>query len=85
MYSSPNDLASSMGYPSHEHESIPEVQEAIKRILTASHNAGKYAGMFCTAAEHVRVRFAQGCEPRLFCSMVPHSFYNGDAFLQICF
>ncbi|KAF8204825.1 Pyruvate/Phosphoenolpyruvate kinase-like domain-containing protein [Pholiota molesta] len=60
LFIGPNDLASSMGYPSHEHESIPEVQEAIKRILAASHNAGKYAGMFCTAAEHVRVRFAQG-------------------------
>ncbi|KAF9481991.1 Phosphoenolpyruvate/pyruvate domain-containing protein [Pholiota conissans] len=60
LFIGPNDLASSMGYPSHLHESIPEVQEAIKRILAAAHNAGKYAGMFCTEAAHVRARFEQG-------------------------
>ncbi|KAF8974716.1 Pyruvate/Phosphoenolpyruvate kinase-like domain-containing protein [Flammula alnicola] len=57
---SPNDLASSMGYPPLEHESIPEVQDAVKRVLAAAKNAGKYAGMFCTAAEQVRSRFEQG-------------------------
>ncbi|KAH9482460.1 4-hydroxy-2-oxo-heptane-1,7-dioate aldolase [Psilocybe cubensis] len=36
---SPNDLASSMGYPPLSHESIPEVQEAIERILAAAHKA----------------------------------------------
>lgn len=41
----PNDLASSMGFVSHEHPNIPEVQEAIKRVLAASKAAGKYAGM----------------------------------------
>lgn len=50
-----------MGYPALEHEAIPEVQEAVKRILTAAHDAGKYAGMFCTSSEHVRRRFKQGC------------------------
>lgn len=85
MCSSPNDLASSMGYPSHEHESIPEVQEAIKRILAASHNAGKYAGMFCTAAEHVRARFAQGCELSFFSSLWFHTFFLWGHLLQTCF
>jgi len=60
LFIGPNDLASSMGYPALEHEAIPEVQEAVKRILTAAHDAGKYAGMFCTSSEHVRRRFKQG-------------------------
>uniref|UniRef100_A0A8H7XYB8 HpcH/HpaI aldolase/citrate lyase domain-containing protein n=1 Tax=Psilocybe cubensis TaxID=181762 RepID=A0A8H7XYB8_PSICU len=60
LFIGPNDLASSMGYPPLSHESIPEVQEAIERILAAAHKAGKYAGMFCTQAEHVRRRYAQG-------------------------
>lgn len=34
-----------MGFVSHEHPNIPEVQEAIKRVLAASKAAGKYAGM----------------------------------------
>jgi 4-hydroxy-2-oxoheptanedioate aldolase len=51
-----------MGYPALEHESIPEVQAAVQRVLDAAKNAGKYAGMFCTASEHVRRRFEQGCE-----------------------
>ncbi|KDR83486.1 hypothetical protein GALMADRAFT_55592 [Galerina marginata CBS 339.88] len=60
LFIGPNDLASSMGYPPLEHESIPEVQDAIKRILAAARQASKYAGMFCTSAEHVRKRFEQG-------------------------
>ncbi|PPQ79570.1 hypothetical protein CVT25_003452 [Psilocybe cyanescens] len=60
LFVGPNDLASSMGYPALAHESIPEVQEAIARVLAAAHAAGKYAGMFCTQAEHVRRRYAQG-------------------------
>jgi 2-keto-3-deoxy-L-rhamnonate aldolase RhmA len=34
-----------MGYPSHKHPHIPEVQEAVARILAAAKAAGKYAGM----------------------------------------
>ncbi|KAF8914152.1 Phosphoenolpyruvate/pyruvate domain-containing protein [Gymnopilus junonius] len=60
LFIGPNDLSSSLGYPPLEHEAIPEVQEAIKRVLTAAHEAGKYAGMFCTASEHVHRRFEQG-------------------------
>lgn len=59
------------------HETIPEVQEGIKRVLAAAKSAGKYAGtrfykgvssiqtgigMFCTSADQVRARFEQGCE-----------------------
>ncbi len=51
-----------MGYPPPEHPNIPEVQEAIKRVLAAAKAAGKYAGMFCTAAEQVQARFEQGCK-----------------------
>ncbi|KAK0467870.1 Pyruvate/Phosphoenolpyruvate kinase-like domain-containing protein [Desarmillaria tabescens] len=60
LFVGPNDLASSMGYPPLEHPNIPEVQEAIKRVLAAAKAAGKYAGMFCTAAEQVQARFEQG-------------------------
>ncbi|KAJ3922686.1 Pyruvate/Phosphoenolpyruvate kinase-like domain-containing protein, partial [Lentinula edodes] len=59
---SPNDLCSSMGYPALEHASIPEVQDAVQRILSAAKAAGKYAGMFCTSAEQVEARYKQGCE-----------------------
>ena len=51
-----------MGYPALEHARIPEVQEAIKRILAAAKAAGKYAGMFCVNAEQARARYEQGCK-----------------------
>ncbi|KAF9569438.1 Phosphoenolpyruvate/pyruvate domain-containing protein [Agrocybe pediades] len=60
LFIGPNDLASSMGYPALEHESIPEVQDAVERVLAAAHAAGKYAGMFCTSSEQVRRRHEQG-------------------------
>lgn len=72
LFVGPNDLCSSMGYPALEHPNIPEVQTAIERVLKAAHDAGKYAGMFCTAADQVERRFEQGCE--LFFSHYGHSF-----------
>lgn len=60
LFVGPNDLCSSMGYPALEHPNIPEVQEAIKRVLAAAKAAGKYAGMFCLSAEQVRARYEQG-------------------------
>lgn len=51
-----------MGYPPLEHSNIPEVQDAIKRVLAATKAAGKYAGMFCASGEQVNARFEQGCE-----------------------
>ncbi|KAE9400872.1 hypothetical protein BT96DRAFT_919170, partial [Gymnopus androsaceus JB14] len=36
-----------IGYPPSENTNIPEVQEAIKRVLEAPKAAGKYAGMLC--------------------------------------
>lgn len=63
---SPNDLSSSMGYPALDHASIPEVQEAIHRVLLAAKSAGKWAGMFCTSAEQVKARFEEGCESSFF-------------------
>jgi 4-hydroxy-2-oxoheptanedioate aldolase len=51
-----------MGYPALEHSNIPEVQEAIKRILAAAKAAGKYAGFFCMGADQVRARYEQGCK-----------------------
>jgi len=60
LFVGPNDLASSMGYTSHEHPNIPEVQDAIKRVMAAAKAAGKYAGMFCLTADQVQARFDQG-------------------------
>jgi len=60
LFVGPNDLASSMGFVSHEHPNIPEVQEAIKRVLAAAKAAGKYAGMLCLTADQVQARFDQG-------------------------
>ncbi|SCV67338.1 BQ2448_5984 [Microbotryum intermedium] len=56
----PNDLASQLGYVATDHESIPEVQEAIERVLQACKKANKYCGMFCTSPEDVRRHFDQG-------------------------
>ncbi|KAI5833144.1 Phosphoenolpyruvate/pyruvate domain-containing protein [Schizophyllum commune Tattone D] len=60
LFVGPNDLCSSMGYPALKHANIPEVQDAIKRILAAAKTAGKYAGMFCVNAEQARARYEQG-------------------------
>ncbi|KDE06244.1 hypothetical protein MVLG_03403 [Microbotryum lychnidis-dioicae p1A1 Lamole] len=56
----PNDLASQLGYIATDHESIPEVQQAIERVLKACKKANKYCGMFCTSPEGVRRHFDQG-------------------------
>jgi 2-keto-3-deoxy-L-rhamnonate aldolase RhmA len=51
LFIGPNDLASSMGYVAFDHASIPEVQEATKKVLKAALDAGKYAGHFALSAE----------------------------------
>lgn len=51
LFIGPNDLASSMGYIAFDHASIPEVQEATKRILKAGLDAGKYVGHFALSPE----------------------------------
>ncbi|THV05375.1 Phosphoenolpyruvate/pyruvate domain-containing protein [Dendrothele bispora CBS 962.96] len=76
--SRPNDLASSMGYSPVEHPNIPEVQEAICRVLAAAKAAGKYAGMFCTSAEQVKARFEQGFDfMNLGADMIALGAWNG--------
>ncbi|KAK4699339.1 4-hydroxy-2-oxoheptanedioate aldolase, partial [Phenoliferia sp. Uapishka_3] len=60
LFIGPNDLCSSMGFVAGDHESIPEVQAAIARILAACKAAGIKAGMFCTAGEQVFKRHEQG-------------------------
>ncbi|GAA5861969.1 hypothetical protein JCM1840_006892 [Sporobolomyces johnsonii] len=60
LFVGPNDLALSLGYPPTSHPDVPQVQAAIARVLAACRAAGKYAGMFCTSAEQVQERFAQG-------------------------
>ncbi|GAA5912310.1 hypothetical protein JCM5296_000494 [Sporobolomyces johnsonii] len=60
LFVGPNDLALSLGYPPTSHPDVPQVQAAIARVLAACRAAGKYAGMFCTSADQVQARFAQG-------------------------
>jgi 4-hydroxy-2-oxoheptanedioate aldolase len=60
LFVGPNDLASSMGYIAFDHASIPEVQDAIARILRASLDAGKFAGHFALNAESAALRIRQG-------------------------
>jgi 4-hydroxy-2-oxoheptanedioate aldolase len=60
LFIGPNDLASSMGYVAFDHASIPEVQEATKRILKAGQDAGKYVGHFALNAETAAQRYQQG-------------------------
>ncbi|KAF9036039.1 Phosphoenolpyruvate/pyruvate domain-containing protein [Hymenopellis radicata] len=78
LFVGPNDLCSSMGYPALDHANIPEVQEAIKRVLAAAKAAGKYAGMFCTSAEQVKARFEQGFDfMNLGADVVALGVWNG--------
>lgn len=51
LFIGPNDLAASMGYVGFDHASIPEVQEAIDRVLQFTLAAGKYAGHFALSAD----------------------------------
>lgn len=60
LFIGPNDLASSMGYVAFDHPSIPEVQEAIARVLKAGLDAGKYVGHFALGAEEAARRYKQG-------------------------
>lgn len=51
LFIGPNDLASSMGYFAFDHPKIPEVQEAIQKVLSTAKAAGKYAGHFALTAD----------------------------------
>ncbi|KEY64027.1 hypothetical protein S7711_07391 [Stachybotrys chartarum IBT 7711] len=60
LFIGPNDLASSMGYVAFDHASIPEVQEATKKVLKAALDAGKYAGHFALSAEAAAKKYNDG-------------------------
>lgn len=60
LFVGPNDLAASMGHVAFDHASIPEVQEAISRILQAGINAGKYVGHFALSADVAAAKYKQG-------------------------
>ncbi|OJK04010.1 hypothetical protein ASPACDRAFT_1852926 [Aspergillus aculeatus ATCC 16872] len=60
LFVGPNDLASSMGYFAFDHATIPEVQEAIIKVLRATKAAGKYAGHFALSAEAAAEKYIQG-------------------------
>lgn len=60
LFVGPNDLASSMGYVAFDHASIPEVQQAIARVLKAGLEAGKYVGHFALSAQEAAQRYKQG-------------------------
>ncbi|CAH0020376.1 unnamed protein product [Clonostachys rhizophaga] len=56
----PNDLAASMGHVAFDHESIPEVQEAIAHVLKVGLAADKFVGHFAVNAEAAAKRIHQG-------------------------
>lgn len=60
LFVGPNDLASSMGHVAFDHARVPEVQEAISRVLAAGLAAGKYVGHFALDAEEAARRYGQG-------------------------
>lgn len=60
LFIGPNDLAASMGHVAFDHASIPEVQEAISRVLKAGLDAGKYVGHFALSADVAAAKCKQG-------------------------
>ncbi|KAJ0272405.1 hypothetical protein COL940_010449 [Colletotrichum noveboracense] len=60
LFIGPNDLAASMGHVAFDHASIPEVQEAIARVLKAGLDAGKYVGHFALSADVAAAKYKQG-------------------------
>lgn len=60
LFVGPNDLAASMGHVAFDHASIPEVQEAIARVLKAGLDAGKYVGHFALDADVAAAKYKQG-------------------------
>lgn len=60
LFIGPNDLASSMGHVAFDHASIPEVQDAIARVLAAGLAAGKYVGHFALSADAAAAKVRQG-------------------------
>lgn len=60
LFIGPNDLAASMGHVAFDHASIPDVQEAITRVLKAGIDAGKYVGHFALSADVAAAKYKQG-------------------------
>lgn len=60
LFIGPNDLASSLGYFAFDHPNIPEVQEAIAKVLRAVKDKGKFGGHWCVNAEEAALRRGQG-------------------------
>ncbi|KAL4811145.1 Pyruvate/Phosphoenolpyruvate kinase-like domain-containing protein [Aspergillus unguis] len=60
LFVGPNDLASSMGYFAFDHPNIPEVQEAIQKVLGAAKGKKKFAGHFALGAKEAARRWEQG-------------------------
>ena len=60
LFVGPYDLAASMGHVAFDHESIPEVQEAIAHVLQVGLAAGKYVGHFAASAEAAADKVRRG-------------------------
>jgi 4-hydroxy-2-oxoheptanedioate aldolase len=60
LFIGPNDLAGSLGYVAFDHATIPEVQEATKKVLAAANKAGKYAGYFAMSADAAAQKYQEG-------------------------
>jgi 4-hydroxy-2-oxoheptanedioate aldolase len=56
----PSDLALSLGYAPKPESQEPEVVEAISRIRSRAHAAGKRVGIYCNGSEFARAKIAEG-------------------------
>ncbi|POS68917.1 hypothetical protein DHEL01_v212690 [Diaporthe helianthi] len=60
LFIGPNDLAASMGHVAFDHASIPDVQEAVSRVLKVGLDAGKFVGHFALSADVAAAKYNQG-------------------------
>lgn len=54
LYIGPNDLGLALGFGPGADREEPEMLQALARIVTAAHDSGKRAGIFCTKAAYAR-------------------------------
>jgi 4-hydroxy-2-oxoheptanedioate aldolase len=60
IYVGPNDLAVALGCPPVPESDLPKMTEAIERIRSATHAAGKMVGIFCSGGSGAARRAREG-------------------------
>jgi 4-hydroxy-2-oxoheptanedioate aldolase len=54
LFVGPFDLGNNIGHPVIDGKIVPELNDAIKKILEATNKAGKRAGIYCTSGEQAK-------------------------------